>query len=115
MATILHAHPHLRSGLATQKHNRNIWDKWLAIADSQAKNNTRWFVISLVVQGVLFLAIPAVLIFYYNAPIIVLAITLTLFFANFIAGMGGSGIRVTLSFFVLSVLVNLIMLAVFIL
>jgi hypothetical protein len=95
--------------------NSNIWNKWMAFSDTQAKNQTLWFLISLIFQGVLFLPIPAALMFYYNAPIIVLIITMVLFFANIIAGMGGSGIRVTLLFFAVSIIVHLLMLAVFLL
>lgn len=100
---------------ASTSTNHNIWTKWLAIADSQAASKTLWFMVSLIAQGVLFLPLPAALIYYYHAPILILAITLTLFFANIIAGMGGSNIRVTLSLFVISIIVHMVMLAVFIL
>lgn len=90
-------------------------NKWLNYADTQAKNQTLWFLLSLVLQGILFLPVPAVLIYYYQAPVLVLGVTLLLFFANVIAGMGGSGIRVTLTFFAISVVVNLIMAAIFML
>ena len=70
---------------------------------------------SLVSQGVLFLPVPAFLLYYYNAPIVVLVVTLVLFFANIIAGMGGSGIRTLLGFFAFSVLVHITMLLVFML
>ena len=74
-----------------------------------------WFLVSLMMQGVLFLPIPAVLMYYFDAPIVVLGITMVLFFANIIAGMGGSGIRTVLSFFAASVIIHLAMLVVFIL
>ena len=99
----------------TQPINNNTWNKLLAIVDSQAGNKTAWFLFTLVFQGVLFLPIPAVLMYYYDAPIITLGITMILFFANIIAGMGGSGIRAVLSFFAASVIIHLVMLAVFIL
>ena len=98
-----------------QNNHTTLWKKWLAITDSQADNKTMWFLVSLIIQGVLFLPIPAVLMYYYNAPIITLGITMILFFANIIAGMGGSGIRTVLSFFAASVIIHLVMLAVFIL
>jgi len=93
----------------------NIWNKLIAFADSQAPNRTGWFMFSLISQGVLFLPVPAFLLYYYNAPIAILAVTLGLFFANIIAGMGGSGIRTLLGFFAFSVLVHITMLLVFIL
>ena len=114
MANILNAPAHWADESTTQT-SKSTWSQWLAFADTQAENKTFWFLFSLVLQGVFFLPIPAALMFYYNAPIIVLIITMILFFANIIAGMGGSGIRVTLTFFVISVVVNLLMLVVFIL
>ncbi len=98
---------------ATQKHKINIYEKWLAFEDSQAQSKTLWYLISMIAQGVLFLPVPAVLLYYFNAPIIVLAITMTLFFSNIIAGMGGSGIRTLISLFAVSAIVHLVMVAVF--
>ncbi len=98
-----------------QNSSTTLWTKWLAFADTQSSNKTAWFLVSLMVQGVLFLPIPAVLMYYYDAPVVVLGITMILFFANIIAGMGGSGIRTVLSFFAASVLIHLVMLALFIL
>ncbi len=91
----------------------SLWDKWMAFTDTQAPRKTLWFMISLISQGVLFLPMPALLIYYFNAPILVLGITLTLFFVNFIAGMGGSNIRTTLSLFAVSALAHLTMLLIF--
>jgi hypothetical protein len=86
----------------------------LAITDHQADNKTIWFLFSLIFQGVLFLPIPAVLMYYYHASIIVLPITFGLYLANIIVGMGGSNIRVVLGLFLFSVLINLTMLALYI-
>jgi hypothetical protein len=94
---------------------KTLWTKWLNYTDTQAPYRTLWFLFSLVLQGVCFLPVPAALMFYYNAPMVVLGITMTLFFANVIAGMGGSGIRVMLTLFAASVLIHLAMLAIFIL
>jgi hypothetical protein len=86
----------------------------LAITDHQADNKTIWFFFSLIFQGVLFLPIPAVLMYYYNASIVVLPVTFGLYLANVIVGMGGSSIRVVLGLFLFSVLVNLTMLGLYI-
>jgi hypothetical protein len=91
----------------------SILDKWNALADKQAENKTLWFIVSLIAQGVLFLPIPAALIHYFNAPLPVLAITLGLYFANIIAGMGGAGIRVMLLLFASSVFLHLLMIGLF--
>lgn len=77
---------------APEQTTGNIWKKILEIADKQTDNKTLWFLFSLVFQGVLFLPIPAVLMYYYEAPIIVLPITFGLYLSNIIAGMGGSGL-----------------------
>ena len=98
-----------------QHNNVGIWTKWLAFADGQASHKTAWFLVSLMAQGVLFLPVPAVLMYYYNAPMVVLVVTMVLFFGNVICGMGGSGIRVVLCAFALSVVIHLAMLAIFIL
>ena len=104
---------------ATPKTNQlttpTLWSKWLAFADTQAPNKTLWFLVSLMLQGVLFLPIPAVLMYYFDAPLAVLAVTMVLFFGNVIAGMGGSGIRTLLNFFAASVIIHLAMLLYFIL
>lgn len=100
---------------ANTKTGNNIWNKLIAFADTQAPNRTVWFMFSLISQGVLFLPVPAFLLYYYNAPIAILAVTLVLFFANIIAGMGGLGIRTLLGLFAFSVLVHITMLLVFML
>jgi hypothetical protein len=87
------------------------WTNLLAIADHQADHKTMWFLFSLIFQGVCFLPIPAVLIYYYHASIIVLPITFGLYLSNIIVGMGGSGIRVVIGLFLLSTLINLSMIA----
>jgi len=98
---------------ANLKQKMNIYDKWIAFEDSQAKNKTFWYYLSMTFQGVFFLPVPAILMFYFNAPLYVLCVTLTMFFANVIAGMGGAGVRVILSLFAASVIIHLIMLAIF--
>lgn len=93
----------------------NPWAKFMAFADSQKSNHTLWFFVVLIVHGVLILPLPAVLMFYFNAPIGVLAITMVCFFTNLIATMGGAGIRTALTVFAGSILLHLIMTLVFIL
>lgn len=84
----------------------DLLKKYNAYVDGQAKNHTLWWFISLMVHGNLVLAIPAVLIYYYHAPVLVLAVTFTCFFTNLIANMGGSGIKITLNAFFLSLIIN---------
>ena len=93
------------------QHKLSLWAKWNAFADQQTNSKTLWFIVSLIAQGVLFLPVPAALIYYFQAPLVVLAVTLGLYFANIISGMGGAGIRVTLLFFLASVIIHVLMIA----
>ncbi len=93
----------------------NILTKWFTLVDSQAERKTMWFMIALVFQGVFFLPLPAMLIYYFNAPTIILAVTLGLFFANIITGMSGSSIRTMLNLFAISIVAHLLLLITFIL
>lgn len=100
---------------ATQSDRKSLQTKWATFMESQSDSKTLWFLISLVFQGVFFLPVPAVLIYYFNAPILVMVFTLTLFFANIIAGMGGAGIKTLLRLFAVSILIHVLMLIIFIL
>jgi len=100
---------------APQAIKNNTWKDLLTIIDNQAGNKTAWYLVTLVLQGVLFLPIPAVLMYYYHAPIIVLPITFGLYLGSIIVGMGGSGIRVIIGWLTLSALINLGMLVLYIL
>jgi len=82
-------------------------------ADSQKKNQTLWWFVSLMVHGNLLLAIPAAMIYYYHAPIAILGITVMGFFLNLVLFMGGSGIRVTLASFFMSLIFNISMLLIY--
>jgi len=89
-----------------------FWQKWHALEDTQAERKTMWFTLSLIVQGI-FLPIPVYLIFYHHAPVFLAILSLMLYFSNMIAGMGGDRIRVTISIFVISVLMHLAMVLVY--
>ncbi|HVV56673.1 MAG TPA: hypothetical protein VHC47_15165 [Mucilaginibacter sp.] len=104
---------HTESKTSDLRHS-NIFTRLMAYAENHPQSNTSVFLVSLIVQGILFLPVPAALMYYYNAPMVVLVITMTLFFANIIAGMGGAGIKTLLSLFALSVVVHLLMIAIFI-
>lgn len=115
MATLTTHQAHWNTRLEQKEQGTNLWSKWLAFADTQAPKKTMWFMVALMAQGVFFLPMPALLMYYFDAPIFTLGITMGLFFANFIAGMGGSNIRTTLSLFALSVITHLTMLLIFLL
>ncbi|MGZ3871844.1 MAG: hypothetical protein ACXVJD_02935, partial [Mucilaginibacter sp.] len=94
----------------TKANSTNLLNRWTAFMESQSGNKTFWFLLSMVFQGVFFLPLPALLIYYFNAPIFVLIITLALFFANIIAGMGGAGIKTLLRLFAVSIAIQLLIL-----
>jgi hypothetical protein len=87
----------------------SLWTKFIAFADSQHERKTMWYFLAMVVQGIFFLPLPAFLMYYYNAPIIVLLITLTCFFTTIIACMGGAGIRSILLLSAASVFIQVLM------
>lgn len=97
----------------TTNYNLNLLTRFNQFANGQKENHTLWFFVILVVHGVLILPIPAVLLYYFDAPIGVLVITMVCFFANLIATMGGAGIRTALIFFLGSIFIHLLMILVF--
>jgi hypothetical protein len=99
----------------TETIKNNTWHELLAMVDNQAEHKTVWYLFSLVLQGVVFLPIPAVLMYYYHASILVLPVTFGLYLCSIIVGMGGYGIRAVIGFFMLCIIVNLAMLAFYIL
>ncbi|MEP6613292.1 MAG: hypothetical protein ABJA76_15435 [Mucilaginibacter sp.] len=94
---------------ATTTNSTNIFNKWAAFTQSQSENKTFWFLLSLVFQGIFFLPLPALLIYYFNAPTLIVVITLTLFFANIIAGMGGASTQTLLKLFAASIAIQVLM------
>ncbi|MEO6498543.1 MAG: hypothetical protein ABIN95_05990 [Mucilaginibacter sp.] len=113
MATIKALHPAYFITNDRTESTINLWDRFLEFADSQKPNRTLWFFIVLMVHGVLILPLPAVLMYYFNAPVWVLSVTMTAFFANIIANMAGGTTRTTLTLFAASILAHLIMLLIF--
>ena len=83
-----------------------VHNRYLAFIKRQQKNQTAWFMLTMVLQGLLILPVPAILLFYYDAPIYVLIITMLTYFPNLITAMTGSGLRVTIAIFVCSLLIN---------
>ena len=98
-------------GTATHSHETDIrlWKKFTAFADRQHERKAMWYFLTLAVQGIFFLPLPAFLMYYYNAPVIVLLITLAGFFTSIIACMGGAGIRAVLLLSAASILIQVIM------
>jgi hypothetical protein len=100
---------------ASPKHKANIGD---LLQETLIKKNpiigASWFKYSLIAQVILFLPLPALLILYYHAPFIIIAVTVTLFFVNIIDDMAGSGTRAITSVFAIA-LIDLFMLAMFVL
>lgn len=92
----------------TETKQIDFWQKLIAFADSQRERKTLWFSAALIIQGVLFLPVPAVLIYYFNAPVIVLVITMGCFFTSIISFMGGAGIRTVVLLSMACILIQLI-------
>jgi len=81
--------------------------------EKQAKFETGWFLLSLMLQGIFCLPVPAVLIYYFHAPVYIVVVTLGLFFANIIAGMASIGVRAIILLLTASVVIHLALLASF--
>lgn len=109
MATIKTITPHFVSDNKPATLHFNLWDKFNEFADAQKSKQTLWFFLVLMVHGVIFLPIPAVLSYYFDGSAAVLAITMICFFANLIANMAGAGIRTVLRLFAASFLIHLAM------
>ena len=110
MATIKTDFPaNFTSAVHANNARTSLLAQFNAFADRQHERKTMWYFLGLVVQGVFFLPLPAFLMYYYNAPIIVLLITLTCFFTSIIACMGGAGIRSVLLLSAASIFIQVIM------
>jgi hypothetical protein len=95
--------------------HESIVKRFAKFAESQHDKRLAWFMISLLAQSVLILPIPAALMYYYDAPIWVLVVTVLTFFANIIAGMGGSRINALIFLAGFSTLIHLAMILFFVL
>jgi hypothetical protein len=89
--------------------NTGIYARFISFTETQTGNKTAWFLFSLIFQGVFFLPLPAALIYGYNAPVFIIGITLFLFFANIIAGMGGATVKTIIQFLAASFIIHLLM------
>lgn len=92
----------------TSNERTSIFSKYLAFLDGQ-HNRTLWFLIALSVQATVTLPLPLALIGYFNAPVACLGITMLCFFTTFVTNMGGSGIRTTLTCFLVSMAIHVAM------
>ena len=99
----------------TAKKPYSIYQRFNDFAEGQNEKRAAWYLISILGPGVLILPVPAALIYYYNAPAWTVAITVTLFFASVVVGMGGSNIRVLIALLGLNIIVHLLMIAIFVL
>ena len=93
----------------------SILKRFEAFAESQKDRRLGWFMISLLAQAVIFLPVPAALMYYYDASISVLAISVGLFFVNLVAGMAGSRINVLMILIAVTTIVNVAMILAYVL
>jgi hypothetical protein len=91
----------------TSKGPYSLIRRFNEFSEAQSSKRLGLFMVSLLAQSVLLLPVPAVLMYYYDAPVSVLAISVLLFFVNLVAGMGGSKTSVLIFLIGLSTLVNL--------
>lgn len=99
----------------TIEKSHSILERFEAFAETQKDKRLGWFMISLLAQAVILLPIPAALMYYCDASISVLAITVSLFFANLVAGMAGSKINVLMILIAITTAVHIAMILAYIL
>lgn len=114
MATSINTTAAWEQAVETDK-KATLWNKFIDFIAGQQQNHTLWFFIILMVYGVLVLPVPAVLIYYFNAPVWVLGITMLSFFANLIVNMGGESAKTTLIFFFGSLAIHILLILAFVL
>ncbi|HEY4198245.1 MAG TPA: hypothetical protein VGM63_22045 [Mucilaginibacter sp.] len=93
----------------------SIYKKFIDFADSQTEKRAAWFLISILGPGVLFLPIPAALMYYYDASVWTLAVTVVLFFASLVVGMGGSKIGVLIALLGVNIIVHISLILMYVL
>lgn len=87
-----------------------ITKKFNQFADSQKSSHTLWWLLSLMIHGIVLIPLAWVLIYFYNGPMVVfLTTSLLCFFTSIVLNMGGSGIRTTLLCFAISIFLHLAM------
>ncbi len=105
-------HTHTTANLVTNDHvtlnHPNLYERFCVFADGQKKHRTALFFLAMVIQGIFFLPLPALLSFYYDAPSAILFITMACFFTNIIAFMGGAGIRTVILLSIFSIAIQLL-------
>jgi hypothetical protein len=99
-------HTNWSAAPSASENYRSLWERFTLFANRQQDRKVIWFFLALTVQGIFFLPMPAALMYYYNASIVVLLITMFCFFTNIIAYMGGAGIRTVLLLSLLSILIQ---------
>lgn len=88
----------------------SLFDRYLAFVDSQKPNAVGWWLGSLMLHGCILVPISFLLVYSLGGPTLpFLFISMTLFFINFIANMGGAGFRFTFNTFILSIGIHMLM------
>lgn len=99
---------HWAAGSKEAGRQASLFDRFNAFADKRKEQKAFWFFIALTVQGIFFLPLPVFLIYYYNASIAVVLVTMTCFFTSIIAYMGGAGIRSVIFLSMASILIQVL-------
>jgi len=99
---------------ASAKKSYAVYKRFTDFTERQAGNRAAWFMASLLWQGVLCLPVPAFLIYYYNAPVWVVGITVFLFFTNLVAGMADSKVGTVIGLLAVGTLLHLAMILAFV-
>lgn len=80
-----------------------FWTKYLAYVDTQKPYSMGWWLLSLMLHGCILVPLTFLLVYSLNGPTLTfLGISMSLFFINVIANMGGAPFRFTFSSFLVS-------------
>lgn len=97
---------------STENYTIGIWEKYRLFVESQKPNAIGWWLGSLMLHGCILVPITFLLVYSLNGPTIpFLFISMSLFFINVIANMGGAAFKVTFNSFMLSIAIHLLMAA----
>ncbi|MBS1524430.1 MAG: hypothetical protein JST19_02210 [Bacteroidetes bacterium] len=99
---------HWAAGSEKSNAHTTLLDKFNAFADAQKEKKAFWFFAALTVQGIFFLPLPVFLVYYFNASITIVLITMVCFFTSIIAYMGGAGIRSVVLLSIASILIQVL-------
>ncbi|MBV6441872.1 MAG: hypothetical protein DYG98_23325 [Haliscomenobacteraceae bacterium CHB4] len=99
-----------KSLLKTRTHT-NWWQRYLQFCDRQSAQNTFWFLLPLITLTCIFMPVSICLVYYFagleSFYLSFVAVSVLTFFTNILLNIAQTGTRVTISAYLLSVLLHI--------